>query len=739
MQIGFGRDQGLRANMVRAEGALHRLVDDWAAADLQVVRKSQLRETLLAMQLAGDEYQLYGENAALEAFRNASIALQDAVTESDVGAKDLSAFRRALLDYSDAFENLIGGIDQARGKIDNLEAWIAAIKPRYDEMGQMFSESARAGDDRFDRFLSHNVRIMIWAVLAAITLVCCGAILFGRAVAGPIARMTEAMNEIAVGDLAVAIPCQEQSNELGKMARALAVFKENAVAIRRANEEMRTAQSAAHLGSWTWDPRSERMLFSEEMLRIFGQPPDGLQPSPSAILAQCHADDRPAMERAWKELLAGRHIGHFEVRIVRPDRQVRWVEAGGVPILDADGQVVRLFGTILDITDRKHVEEQIVQLQKTEALGQLTGGIAHDFNNLLAVVSGNLELLLARLADRPDLSKFVEKALRSAERGATMTRSLLAFARKQPLSPEILDVGDLVGEMEDLMRRTLGEPIEMSVVKSGGLWKCEVDPGQLQNALLNLVINARDAMPAGGKLTIELANARLDDEYAAAQSDVTPGQYVMLAVSDNGTGMTPETVARAFDPFFTTKEFGKGSGLGLSMVHGFAKQSGGHVKIYSEVGIGTTIKLYLPRSFAKADGGVAARAPNMELGGVEKILVVEDDSDMRTLVFALLTSLGYSVLVTDKASAALEILAREPQVELLLTDVVLGEGMNGPDLAQKARTIMPHLKILFMSGYTENAVLHQGRLDPGVHLLQKPFKRAELAAKVRGLLSRRQS
>jgi PAS domain S-box-containing protein len=736
-QAGFGPDQGLRAGMFHAQAKLHRLIDGWVAAGLPVVQAGSLQERLLAMQLAGEEYQLHGEDSALEDLRSASVALQDAVGEKDVDVRDLAAYRRALIDYSDAFESLIGTIDQARGKIDNLEAWATAMTPRYDEMGQIFGAYARAGDDRFTRILTRNVGALIWAVLAAVALGCAGAILFGRALARPITRMTAAMNEIAAGDLAVAIPCQEQSNELGEMARALAVFKENAAAIRRANEEMRTAQSVANLGSWIWDPRTDELLYSEEMLRIFGLPPDRPRLSVAQMLAQYHPDDRPAAERVWKELREGKNSGRFQARIVRPGGAIRWVEAGGEATRDSEGRILRMFGTVLDITDRRQVEDELRQLQKTEALGQLTGGIAHDFNNQLAVISGNLELLLVRLADRPDLRSFAEKALRSVERGTTLTRSLLAFARKQPLSPEVVDANQLVGDMEDLIRRTIGETIELATVRSGGLWKCEVDSGQLENALLNLVINARDAMPRGGKLTIELANARLDDDYAAAQSDLTPGQYVMLAVSDSGVGMTPDLVARAFDPFFTTKEFGKGSGLGLSMVQGFVKQSGGHAKIYSEPGTGTTVKLYLPRSLRTADAGPIAPPAEETLGGSERILVVEDDPDMRTLVFALLASLGYEVLVTGTAAAALDILAHEPTIDLLLTDVVLGKDMNGRELADKAVAAMPGLKVLYMSGYTENAVLHHGRLDVGIHLLQKPFKRADLAAKVRFVLDQR--
>ena len=394
---------------------------------------------------------------------------------------------------------------------------------------------------------------------------------------------------------------------------------------------------------------------------------------------------------------------------------------------------------IQDITERMSTEEQLRQAKKMEAVGKLTGGVAHDFNNLLAIVGGNLELLEEKLADTPDLHDLAVKALRAVERGATLTRSLLAFSRQQPLSPRVVDLRNLVQEMADLVRRTVPETIEIEVVAGTGLWKCEADPGQLQNALLNLVANARDAMPQGGRLTIETANTRLDDEYAAAQTDVAPGQYVMLAVSDTGQGMPPEVVARAFDPFFTTKGLGKGSGLGLSMVYGFAKQSNGYAKIYSEVGHGSTVRIYLPRSTAAFEES----APTMPAGDVrskgETILVVEDDPDVRSLTCGLLRSFGYEVFEAGDPQGALRTVRDIPRIALLLIDVVLPGGMNGPRLAEEVLRLRPEIEVLYMSGYTENAVLHHGRLDPGVHLLQKPFTKRDLASKIRILLDRKKS
>ncbi|MEX0807531.1 MAG: ATP-binding protein [Dongiaceae bacterium] len=377
------------------------------------------------------------------------------------------------------------------------------------------------------------------------------------------------------------------------------------------------------------------------------------------------------------------------------------------------------------------LNRKLGQSQKMEAVGQLTGGIAHDFNNLLTIILGNATALSEGLSDNRKLHALAEMTERAAERGAELTSRLLAFARRQPLEPRVINVNEQVLGMDKLLHRTLGEDIEVKLVQAGGLWKAMVDPGQLENAILNLSINARDAMPNGGRLTIETANAHLDETYAIGQSEVEPGEYVMVAVSDSGTGMDSATLERAFEPFFTTKEVGKGSGLGLSMVYGFVKQSRGHVRIYSEAGQGTTVKLYLPR--AMADAGTAARPPRTATaqGGREKILLVEDDNLVREHVAGQLSGLGYDVVSARDGSEAIEALKRAEDFDLLFTDVVMPGGISGRQLAEAARTLRPTLPVLFTSGYTENAIVHHGRLDPGVHLLQKPYRKQDLAAKVR--------
>lgn len=384
-----------------------------------------------------------------------------------------------------------------------------------------------------------------------------------------------------------------------------------------------------------------------------------------------------------------------------------------------------------DITERMKIEEQLRRSEKLKAVGQLTAGVAHDFNNMLAVTLGNAELLEDELGpDNPQLAAVV----RATKRGADLTQRLLAFSRKQILNPKVINANDLIADITGLLRRTLEEHIDIETVTAAGLWNCKVDPAQLEDTLVNLAINARDAMPDGGKLTIETANDRLDDDYAAAQGEVMPGQYVMLAVTDTGSGMLPEVREHVFEPFFTTKEVGKGSGLGLSMVYGFVKQSGGHVAIYSEPGEGTTIKLYLPRSTVVKAVERKPATNEVPVARGETALVVEDDPPLRSLVVAMLSSLGYQVMEAATGTAALEQLGPTTRVNILLTDVVLPGGMNGRELAMEAEQRAPGLQALYMSGYTEDAVMHHGRLDADAELLQKPFRRADLARAVRRVL-----
>ncbi|MEO8059181.1 MAG: ATP-binding protein [Burkholderiales bacterium] len=387
--------------------------------------------------------------------------------------------------------------------------------------------------------------------------------------------------------------------------------------------------------------------------------------------------------------------------------------------------------------DIDELDERLRRSQRLEAVGQLTGGVAHDFNNLLTVVIGNAELLVELSAGDPQQRALAEMILSAGQRGAALTQRLLAFARKQALSPRAVDTNQLVAGMDPMLRRTLGEHIEIEMIRAAGLWPALVDPGQLENGLLNLCLNARDAMPGGGRLTLETANARLDADYAARNGDVQPGAYVMLAVSDTGSGISAEHLKRVFEPFFTTKEVGKGTGLGLSMVYGFVKQSGGHISIYSEPGHGSTVKLYLPRApasesavFAEAGQGSA-----MPLGGTGTILLVEDDEAVRQYALVQLRAFGYTVVEAANGPSAMAILQQRVDVDLLFTDVVMPGGMNGRALADAARALRPGLRVLYTSGYTENAIVHHGRLDEGARLLSKPYRRDELDRAVREALA----
>ena len=388
--------------------------------------------------------------------------------------------------------------------------------------------------------------------------------------------------------------------------------------------------------------------------------------------------------------------------------------------------------------DLQAAHEALRQSQKMETVGQLTGGIAHDFNNLLQIVSGNLDLLRQKLpADVTHLRRYADRAFTGADRAATLTQRLLAFSRRQPLAPKALDINRLIPGMSELLHRTLGETIEIEAVLAPRLWTVEADPNQLENAILNLAINARDAMPEGGKLTIETQNTHLDHAYAAQNPEVAVGQYAVICISDTGTGMDDETATKAIEPFFTTKEVGRGTGLGLSMVYGFVKQSGGHIKIYSEPGEGTTVKMYLPRLLGKLDEQVEeSTTGSIEAQGQETILVCEDDEDVRAYSVEVLRELGYQVLEAADGSAALSMLASGAQADLLFTDVVLPGGMSGAVLAKEAATLLPGIKTLFTTGYARNAIVHHGRLDPGVDLITKPFSYADLAARVRDILDR---
>jgi PAS domain S-box-containing protein len=462
--------------------------------------------------------------------------------------------------------------------------------------------------------------------------------------------------------------------------------------------------------------------------------PDALVGLPS--IGWVHPDDRAlAAARTEKLMASPTSVPVVEMRLMTIDGSVRTAMVHAVSFMQDDK--LHVMASATDVTAQREAETQLHQAQKMESVGLLTGGIAHDFNNLLTVIIGNLDVALDRGVG--ELRPVLESALRASERGAALIKQMLAFSRRQVLAPEPIDLGQLTHGMEDLLRRTLGEDIEIELKPAADLWQARADKGQVESALLNLAINARDAMGSGGKLTIESRNVHLDEDYARANVEMTPGDYVVLAVTDTGSGMAPDVAKRAFEPFFTTKAVGKGTGLGLSMIYGFAKQSGGHLKIYSEVGHGTTIRLYLPRYVGEAvRGGVhprqSAAEPSHKSRASETILVVEDEAPVRNLVVNQLRELGYQVIEAPDGPAARAILAGNQPIDLLMTDVVMPGGMTGGQLAEIAQQLRPGLKTLFSSGYTQNSIAHQGKLEPGVEFLSKPFRRTDLARKVREIL-----
>ncbi|MDZ7670318.1 MAG: ATP-binding protein [Gammaproteobacteria bacterium] len=511
----------------------------------------------------------------------------------------------------------------------------------------------------------------------------------------------------------------------------------SAAVLRVSDERFRLLGLATNDLIWDADLKSGKTWWSESLLDTYGYDPREAGAELDTWQSWIHADDRDRVVKSLETVIdSGGSNWISEYRLVCADGRTLSVIARGLVLRDESGEPIRVIGSTTDVTDLRDLEKKLRQSQKMEAVGQLTGGIAHDFNNLLTIIVGSAETLADIHAHNPKALELARTTMQAAERGADLTSRLLSFARLQALAPEHRHPGELLTGIEGLIRRTIDEDIEIGIRVAADVLPIEVDPGQLENAVLNLVINARDAMPDGGRLTIEASNVTLTADDLSSYEGMKAGRYVVIAVSDNGCGMSPDILERAFEPFFTSKEPGKGSGLGLSMVWGFVRQSNGHAQIYSEPGEGTTVKLYFPAAAAN-DREMQVKTQKTAVGladGTERILVVEDDDLVRKHVAAQLSRLGYDIKEAASAAAALEILDSGWTVDLLFTDVVMPGGMNGKQLADAALLRQPGLKVLFTSGYTVDAIVHQGRLDPGVHLLGKPYRRADLAAKVRQVL-----
>ncbi len=472
-------------------------------------------------------------------------------------------------------------------------------------------------------------------------------------------------------------------------------------------------------GDGNWD----LPYISPMVQEIFGFSPEDAASDRDLWQRTVHGDDLASLRASFAKARTIATAWQWVGRAVVSSGETRWFRGSSTPRPAHDGGILWTV-LLLDITEQKEAQRHLEQALKMEAIGKLTGGVAHDFNNLLAVISGNAELLQAEAGkDNP----LVQAILRSTGRGAELTRQLLAFSRRQPLRPRTLDLTGLVAETFELVRRTLGATIEVVIEGQADLWPALADRSQVENALLNLVINARDAMPDGGRLTIACRNARLDSDVATRHQEALPGDYVMLAITDSGSGMTPEVLAQAFEPFYTTKEVGEGSGLGLSMVYGFAKQSGGHVTIDSEIGKGTIIKLYLPRAHKVAAETVTQSGRKEPRGKGETILLVEDNTDMRSVTAEIITGLGYRVIDVPEAEAAMAVAGRGEKIDLVLSDVVLPGGVSGLELARNLQNGQPGLSVIFMSGYPRAVVHHGGMLGAEATLVHKPFQRRKLA------------
>ncbi len=568
--------------------------------------------------------------------------------------------------------------------------------------------------------------------------------------------------------------------------RQIAIIFNDVTARRDAEERLRASEALARenvervqlalaagaiIGTWHWDIPADRFTVDEGFARAFGLDPAlGREGIPLAqIVAPVHPDDQAALAAAMNEAIERGGAYAHQYRVRRADGHYSWIEANGRVDHGPDGTPLSFPGVLLDVEERRTVEqerdraiaqlralagtleqrvsertaelmqaeEQLRQSQKMEAVGQLTGGLAHDFNNLLAGISGSLELMNARIGQGrlAEIDKYMVAAQGATRRAAALTHRLLAFSRRQTLDPKATDVNALIGGMTELIQRTVGPSVQIDTVCLPDLWPALVDPSQLENALLNLCINARDAMPDGGRITIETGHRRID-RPAAQRQDMPEGQYLALAVSDTGTGMPPEVIAKAFDPFFTTKPLGQGTGLGLSMIYGFAKQSGGQVRIHSKEGEGTTVSIYLPRHRGAAEHDEAPAEqglrPIAEAG--ETVLVVDDEPTVRMLVADVLGDLGYTAIEAADGGGGLSVLQSDARIDLLVTDVGLPGGLNGRQMADAARVSRPHLKVLFITGFAENALLSNGQLEPGMAVLTKPFAVDVLATRIRELI-----
>lgn len=518
-------------------------------------------------------------------------------------------------------------------------------------------------------------------------------------------------------------------------------LEKSQAALKQSDSRYALAARGANEGLYDWDIASGKAYYSPRFLEIAGDTQNGLDARRRGWLDAIHRDDRSRVVQSVKQVVEeGAEFLDVECRIVRPDGKERRVHLTGAAERGRDGAAIRLAGSLGDITEYRAAEEALRRAQKMEAIGRLSGGIGHDFNNLLSIVIGNLDLLIEDMDERPAERERAEIALKAALRGAALTKRLLAVARQLPAAKCVSDINAVVASMRTILSRALTSEIVFDIHSQPDLWSAEIDPGDLEDSILNLAINARDAMPSGGRLVIETGNARLDNDYAQRNPGVVPGDYVMIAVSDTGCGMSKATLEKAFEPFFSTKPAGSGTGLGLSMVYGFVKRSAGHIAIYSEPDHGTTVRIYLPRA-----AGPKANVSDVDIRrddlprGREKILVVDDEEDLRKLAVKYLTDLGYDTVSAADGPSALDIIERERNIDVLFSDVLMPGGINGYDLAATARRRLPTLKVLLTSGFSRHAGPSSDSPDVKLTdmLLVKPFRKTDLATKMREVIEAR--
>jgi PAS domain S-box-containing protein len=557
------------------------------------------------------------------------------------------------------------------------------------------------------------------------------AYLTGRTITERLAQLAQVADRFRLGERAARLS-DDGHDEVATTARGLNAMLATIAESERALKEV---CRIAHIGSWRFDPADRRFEMSETLAEILG-----LDASEAIPIGELQPFVSPRQRQRLAQLLkTGDESRRFSFTCAfksgdEPSKTL-WVEARAELSPETENPILQ--GICQDITDRESKDAQLRQAQKMEVVGQLTGGVAHDFNNLLAIIVGNLDMLQEEIPIGSNTGELIDEALAAAVRGAELTRQLLAFARRQPLSPRRVDPNRLVTEMASLWRRTLTEAIEVRIHLADDIWPTRADTSQLESALLNLVINARDAMPDGGVLTIETANMSIaaGDWYDGEEIGIASGDYAMISVSDNGSGMPPDVAARAFEPFFTTKAVGRGSGLGLSMIYGFARQSGGSVKIYSEAGVGTTVRLYLPRYGAKGGEEPEVVAPEpIPRAGNERILLVEDNDSLRRIVARQLEELGYHVVTASNGPEALQVLKVDEAIDLMFTDIVMPGGMNGFELGRQAQQRYPALKVLHTTGFTRPFDDVADGEGPPPHVLTKPYRKANLAIKLREVL-----